>query len=100
MGFENLTLDYLAVNQVDLFPTLVHDRATIAESSIINENFDGSFSDISLRPAHARAHSLEPSVLLGRYHRQQQVRGVFVVVINLVQHCLGGTQMPGRVCTA
>lgn len=55
MGFENLTLDYLAVNQVVLFSTLVHDSATIAGSSIINEYFDGSFSDISLRPAYARA---------------------------------------------
>ena len=51
MRFENLTADYLAVNQNGLVPTLIHDGETITESTIINEYLDGCFPDISLRPA-------------------------------------------------
>lgn len=51
MRFENLTTDYLAINPKGLVPTLIHDGATITESSIINEYLEDSFPDIPLRPA-------------------------------------------------
>lgn len=51
MRFENLAPDYLAVNPDGLVPTLIHDRHTIVESSIINEYLDGVFPGPPLRPA-------------------------------------------------
>ena len=51
MKFENLLPSYLKVNPGGLVPSLVHDGATIVESTIINEYLDDAFPDTPLRPA-------------------------------------------------
>ena len=50
MRFENLTPEYLAVNEKGLVPTLIHDGRQITESSIINEYLDDAFPEVPLRP--------------------------------------------------
>jgi glutathione S-transferase len=55
MKFENLRLDYLAVNRHGLVPTLIDDGTVIVESTIINEYLDDAYPSAPLRPEDARA---------------------------------------------
>ena len=55
MKFENLRLDYLAVNRNGLVPTLIDDGTVIIESTIINEYLDDAYPSAPLRPEDARA---------------------------------------------
>jgi glutathione S-transferase len=50
--FDQLKPEYLAINPGGLVPTLVHDRAPIRESTIINEYIDAAFPGPALVPAH------------------------------------------------
>jgi glutathione S-transferase len=57
MRFENLTPEYLAINEHGVVPTLLHDGKTVLESSIINEYLDDAFPQVPLIPRdpHERA---------------------------------------------
>ena len=48
---------YLALNPHGVVPTLVHDGATVTESTIINEYLDEAFPDRPLRPQGALGHA-------------------------------------------
>lgn len=45
--------EYLAVNPAGIVPTLVHDGATLTESTVIIEYLDDAFPDLALRPTDA-----------------------------------------------
>ncbi|MAF46974.1 MAG: glutathione S-transferase family protein [Rhodospirillales bacterium] len=82
MRFENLAPGYLQVNPDGLVPTLVHDGATITESSIINEYLDGCFPAPPLRPAD------EVALARMRYwvgvEEEQLFKAVRPVTLNLI----------------
>jgi glutathione S-transferase len=82
MRFENLAPGYLRVNPDGLVPTLVHDGATITESSIINEYLDGCFPAPALRPAD------EVALARMRYwvgvEEEQLFKAVRPVTLNLI----------------
>ena len=51
LRFEQHSPEYLAINPDGIVPTLIHDGATITESSVINEYLDEIFPDPPLKPA-------------------------------------------------
>jgi len=53
LRFEQHAPEYLAINPDGIVPTLIHDGATITESSVINEYLDEVFPDPPLKPTSA-----------------------------------------------
>jgi len=49
--FEQLEPAYLAINPAGVVPALVHNGASVLESSVILEYLDDAFPDVALRPA-------------------------------------------------
>jgi glutathione S-transferase len=50
LRFEQHRPDFVALNPNGQVPVLVHDGATITESTVINEYLDEVFPDVALRP--------------------------------------------------